>query len=384
MNCLQNNCTCANQRGNLVYLTKVFFDGQENSSPIMTSLTTKPGAFTQQLSIGNAVNSTNCSTCCNTDCSNGCMNTCNSGCGCDPCCACNICCCFSDCCNITVSSSTTFDVTNAYVITHSFNMTAPTLPADLAVTVDGTAITSVEESGGQFIGDISGIMSEITKCPCNSACTGICPGNFVMVSAAGPWSLTATIVLEGTVYDGGSACQFRLCYQTVEGTPIVVTGASAFALCGVEIPCQVGGISPTLQMDFDACASILNPTLTAGSDGSITLTGSLVVTPQLHLRVTRESLFDLNAKEIGLPCDDVGQCSACNPTERACLGDASNCCCGQTTPNRVNELLDYVTDNNNSECRCSGNTAVACTNSSVRSVSESITCQCCDTNGYSF
>ena len=190
--------------------------------------------------------------------------------------------------------------------------------------------------------------------------------------------------MEGTVYDGGSACQFRLCYQTVEGTPIVVTGASAFALCGVEIPCQVGGISPTLQMDFDACASILNPTLTAGSDGSITLTGSLVVTPQLHLRVTRESLFDLNAKEIGLPCDDVGQCSACNPTERACLGDASNCCCGQTTPNRVNELLDYVTDNNNSECRCSGNTAVACTNSSVRSVSESITCQCCDTNGYSF
>ena len=227
-------------------------------------------------------------------------------------------------------------------------------------------------------------MSEITKCPCNSACTGICPGNFVMVSAAGPWSLTATIVLEGTVYDGGSACQFRLCYQTVEGTPIVVTGASAFALCGVEIPCQVGGISPTLQMDFDACASILNPTLTAGADGSITLTGSLVVTPQLHLRVTRESLFDLNAKEIGLPCDDVGQCSACNPTERACLGDASNCCCGQTTPNRVNELLDYVTDNKNSECRCSGNTAVACTNSSVRSVSESITCQCCDTNGYSF
>ena len=62
MNCLQNNCTCANQRGNLVYLTKVFFDGQENSSPIMTSLTTKPGAFTQQLSIGNAVNSTNCGT----------------------------------------------------------------------------------------------------------------------------------------------------------------------------------------------------------------------------------------------------------------------------------------------------------------------------------
>ena len=47
MNCLQNNCSCANQRGNLVYLNKVFYDGQENASPIMTALTTTPATFTQ-------------------------------------------------------------------------------------------------------------------------------------------------------------------------------------------------------------------------------------------------------------------------------------------------------------------------------------------------
>ena len=56
MNCFETNRSCANgHNGNLVYLTKVFFDGQENSSPMMTSLTTKPGAFTQQLSIGGPV-----------------------------------------------------------------------------------------------------------------------------------------------------------------------------------------------------------------------------------------------------------------------------------------------------------------------------------------
>ncbi len=78
-------------------------------------------------------------------------------------------------------------------------------------------------------------------------------------------------------------CQFRLCFNTADGTPISVTGDSSFALCGVEIPCQVAGVSPSLLFDFDACASILNPTLTGAADGTITLSGSLVVTPQVRL-----------------------------------------------------------------------------------------------------
>ena len=120
-------------------------------------------------------------------------------------------------------------------------------------------------------------MGEITKCPCTSPCMNSCPGNFVLVSATGPWSLAATIILEGTIYEGGNACQFRLCFNTADGTPISVTGDSSFALCGVEIPCQVAGVSPSLLFDFDACASILNPTLTGAADGTITLSGSLDV-----------------------------------------------------------------------------------------------------------
>jgi len=398
----------------------------------MLPLTTAATSFTRQLSVGGPVcNNSFTNGCGCSSCASNCSNTRQSGnCGCDPCHPCNICCCLNDCCNIKVNAATTFDVTNAYVITHSFDLTSPTLPADLAVTVDGNPITGVEEAGGQYIGDISGIMSEITKCPCGSPCSDICPGNFVMVTASGPWSLTATIVLEGTVYDGGSACQFRLCFSTAEGTPISVTGTSGFALCGVEIPCQVNGVSPSLQMDFDACASILNPTLTAAANGIITLTGSLVVTPQLRLRVTRPSLFNLDAKEINLPCDDVGQCSDCNSAERGCLGNTDNCCCGQSTPNRVAEIMNMTEKdgcnnpgyNCNSGCGCepcgnphgdsccepcgdiygSFNSACNCdpccdrnascgcepcgdcNSSSRRSASAEITCQCCDTNGYSF
>ena len=82
MNCLQNNCSCANQRGNLVYLNKVFYDGQENASPIMTALTTTPATFTQQLSIGGSVCNNNCGCGCDNNC--GCNNNC--GCGCNCCC----------------------------------------------------------------------------------------------------------------------------------------------------------------------------------------------------------------------------------------------------------------------------------------------------------
>ncbi len=377
MNCSQNNYSCTNQSGNLVYLTKVFFDGQENASPIMSPLTTTTTAFTQQLSIGSSV----CNSCCEPCCfpqprrGNGCVNTCqSSGCGCqsscqssgcmyDPCCICNICCgSCNDCSNITVTAATTFDVTKAYVITHSFDLSEATLPDDLAVTVDGNAITGISESVGQYIGDISGIMPEITKCSCGPACFDTCPGNFIMVSATGPWNLEATIVLEGTLYEGGSACQFRLCYSNADGTPISITGNSAFALCGVEIPCQINGISPSLQMDFDACASILNPALTAAANGVITLTGSLVVTPQLRLRVTRPSLFNLDAREINLPCDDLGQCSSCNPTESNCLSDEAACCCGHSTPNRVGEILNMITDNS-CKSSCSYENSCGCQSS---------------------
>ena len=389
MNCLQNNCTCANPRGNLVYLTKVFYDAEENASPILTALTTTTAGFSQQLSVGGSV--------CNniaSNCSSGCGNTChNTGCGCggsNNCgCGCDICqkiccCCCGDaggCSNLTVTAATTFDITNAYVITRSFNLTTPTLPDDLAITVDGTAITDVTESGGQYVGDVSGIMGEITKCPCTSPCMNSCPGNFVLVSATGPWSLAATIILEGTIYEGGNACQFRLCFNTADGTPISVTGDSSFALCGVEIPCQVAGVSPSLLFDFDACASILNPTLTGAADGTITLSGSLVVTPQVRLRVTRPSLFNIDAKEVCMPCDDLGQCNACDPVEAGCLGSAaSDCCCGKPTINRVGQMLSDSAQGTNCGCGNTQNSGCGCNTGCNSGCSNSNDCGCsCNT-----
>ena len=438
MNCLQNNRTLAGSRGNLVYLTKVFYDAEENSSPILTPLTTTATAFTQQLSIGqSACRQPSCG-CKGASCPAGCYTpgcgdyggcerevsgcgACASGCGAcggracqNACDVCQIvcCCCGGNdgCSNVTVGAGTTFDVNKAYVITRSFDITTPTLPADLAVTVDGNAITDVTQSGGQYAGDVSGIMPEITKCPCSAGQSG-CPGRFVMVSATGPWSLTATIVLEGTLYDGGNACHFRLCYTTADGTPISVAGNPSFAICGAEIPCQMANVAPSLLFDFGACASILNPVLTAAEGGAITLSGSLVVTPQVRMRVIRPSLFNLNAQEICLPCDDLGQCNPCDPCEENCFPAAADCCCGQPSVNRVDEITfadsacpvahpsacPAERQGCGPECGCggaavtSGSDNCGCANDNLIQPRRQnggnfreITCQCCDTNGYSF
>lgn len=55
MDFLQNNRSCPNTSGNLVYLTKVFYDNTENSSPILTNLLTTPNVFTQHLTVGNDI-----------------------------------------------------------------------------------------------------------------------------------------------------------------------------------------------------------------------------------------------------------------------------------------------------------------------------------------
>lgn len=355
MNFLQNNCSCDNRSGlnpsgNLVYLTKVFYDNQESASPILANIANQQCKFVQELTIGNNVcenaernGNSNCGCGCGCGCGNarGAQN-----CGCDC------------CCNLEISRNATFDVTNAFVIVHSFRLANSAPLTRDRVTVDGLEITDVARSGNQYIGDLSDIMPEITKCPCKSPCEKTCPGNFVLISPRGPWELDATIVLEGTVFDNGTACQFRICFTTEEGSPISVSGDAAFAFCGVNIPCQVAGVAPSLLFDFDACAAILNPGLTVNCSGNshiLTLTGSLVVTPKVNLQVTRPSLFNLNADEVDIPCDDVGQCNACNPNHADCFEDRDNCCCGE------------IKSRNEHHSRNDG-----------------ITCQCCDTNGFTF
>lgn len=373
MDFLQNNRSCPNTSGNLVYLTKVFYDNTENSSPILTNLLTTPNVFTQHLTVGNDI--------CDEDDRDRDRNRDrdrdrdrNHGCGCDMKCDCDHdrdrdrnrerdrernrnrdrnrdCDC---CCNLSLSPNTTFDITNAFAIVHSFTLagTAPLTPED--ITVDGLPITALSSSGGQFMGDLSGIMAEITKCPCVSPCANVCPGNFVLISARGPWNLRATIVLEGTLFENGVTCQFRVCFTTAEGVSLPITGPAAFAFCGVDIPCQIAGIAPSLLFDFDACAAILNPMLevTRTNNGfGLALRGSLVVTPEADLKVIRSSLFRINADEVEKECDDVGQCSPCNPHEADCFEPGDNCCCGQKRP---------------------------------RPGSINAACQCCDTNGFTF
>lgn len=345
MNCLEKNCTDAKDSGSLVYLTKVFFEGSENASPLLTNLVAGPEAFTSQLTIGGNK---------------------------DSCC----CCCSCDGCNdFEITPTTTFDIDKAYVLTKSFAMTDPYLPYSLAVTVDGIPITGITQKGRRFIGDISGIMAEIAKCPCRSSSATTCPGNFIMVSAAGPWSLSAVIVVEGTAFDCGKSCPFKLCFTTDVNMPISVCGDASFAFCGVDIPCQVSDISPELIFDFDACATILNPVLTPRSCCEICLNACLVVTPEIRMQITRPSLFSIDADEVFVPCDDLGQCSPCNPAESSCMNNGDNdCCCGNPAKNMVTKIIRESSDHRNrverqGEC--------------CDSIGE-IACQCCDTNGYRF
>lgn len=383
MNCCQSN-SFADPTGNLVYLNKIYYDNRSTSCPILSTLTTTDDTFTQQLSIGPLNNSCGCG---NTGGSCGC------GCGnnaCNPCNACVVCCnCGGNGSNdFVINESTVFNITNSYVTISSFELgTGATFEAG-DVTIDGFPVTDLTEVSGQYVADISGIMDEITRCECtNNAPTCTCRpydycnvpcdnnGHFFLAEAPGPWTMFATIVLEGTVTNGARTNSFRLCMRTVQGTGatgITITGASNFAMYCVEIPCQTAGISPTLVFDFDACANLLSPALNVTCTGdvcTISLTGTLVVTPGMHLQVTKPALFSLNANEVPLPCDDIGQCDPCNPAESCCQ-------CQQSQSYQSSCGCDQM--ESAAPARASATTCTSCNNYTVAA------CQCCDTNGYTF
>ena len=325
----KNDCTCDN---NFVYLNKIFYNKQEKGSPILTPLNSTESEMTQQLTIDSkactALAVSNGRNCSHTSSSYGSDCGCNTarnanntrGCGCS--CDC--------CCDFALTQDTVFDISNTYVIVHSFILAEDAIINAADVTVEGIPITGLTRNGNQYVGDLSGIMGEITRCACHSPCTNTCPGNYVMINAFGPWLLNATIVVEGTAYNNGPSCHFKICFNTAVNTPIEVTGSATFAFCGVEIPCQVSGISPSLIFDFDACIKILNPEITINCTGDAcipVLTGSIVVTPTAGLQITRPSLFNLGPCEVEMPCDDLGQCNPCNEQELPCIDAADNCCC---------------------------------------------------------
>lgn len=358
MNC-QSNLT-DRQNGSLVYLNKIYYDAEQTSCPILFSLTTAADTFTQELTFGQS----------------GRSNGCGCGCGCSSCCSCNNGC---GCCDFALNGNTTFRVTDSRIAVTGFSLSTDTVFTAGDVTVDGFPVTSLTLMNGQYVADLSGIMEEITHCPCTSASFGChcmpkdhcnidCEndGSFILAQVPGPWVLGAAIILEGTASNGSRTCSFRLCLRTIAGAEdpgILIPGSDNFALYCVEIPCQTAGISPNLLFDIDACASLLNPVITpvCTEEGcTVTLNATLVITPEINLKVTKPALFNLNASEVSVSCDNVGQCDLCNQEES---------CCSPGTASSGRQNGQSMQNRQSSCSSCNQFTAA---------------CQCCDTNGYTF
>lgn len=387
MNCQSNSF--ANPTGNLVYLNKVYYDNRETSCPLLYNLATNSETFTQQLTVGPLSGgscSCNCSCGCNHNNNCGCNCGCGNNCCCDPCKACIVCCnCGNGCNDFTLTDTTTFRITNSYVTINNFDLGAGSEFTASDVTIDGFPVTGLSTVAGQYMADLSGIMGDITRCECAEKPTCTCrpydycnvpcdnDGHFFLAQAPGPWALSATIVLEGTVSNGTRSCSFRLCMKTASSAGIPITGSSNFALYCVDIPCQTANIAPTLVFDFDACANLLSPEITVTCTGdtcTLALSGTLVITPSIHLQVTKPSLFCLNASELQMPCDDVGQCDPCNPAENCCA-----CECGDNNQRPQAGSCNPCGTANTAAANPAGLNAGAFTVPA---------CQCCDTNGYSF
>ena len=371
-------CSCGNVGSvsgngtqNRVFLNKIFYEKREDSCPLIYNLLTDEANFTQTLTLGGG---------------NGRSGSCGYGCSCG--CGCSG-------SGNAINCDSRFTVTNSCVTVNSFRLAAAADFNAENVTIDGFNITNLDYEDGRYIADLSGIMPEITRCPCAPvdrhicggcgtarSCPGTCgsDGHFFLAETDGTWEAMITVVLEGYVTTNGRSCDFKLTCKSRNNTFVAIPGSNNFAVNCAVIPCQVQNISPSILFDFDACGVILNPQITVSDSTSgcedainLTINGNLVVTPNIFIQVIRPSLFELNARELAIPCDDVGQCDDYNSLS----DNVGGCGCSQST------------DSANG-CGCSQSSAgeSSCSNSSHRSrLSETISgtaCQCCDTNGYRF
>lgn len=346
---------------NRVFLNKIFFEGREASCPIIYSLLTDEANFTQTLSLGEG-----------------------------------------GCCGCALNCDSRFTVTNTCVTVNSFNLASTAAFTAENVTVDGVNITNLSYEDGLYLADVSGIMSEITKCPCapvdqhlcggcglSDDCPGVCEnnGHFFLAETSGTWEAMITVALEGYVTTNGRSCDFKLTFKSRNNTFVAIPGSNNFAVNCVDIPCRTQGISPNLMFSFDACGVLLNPVITVAQNSAeeasacedsinLSLTASLVVTPNVFLQVIRPSLFALNAAEISVACDDVGQCDEYNAHLSSGNG-SSGCGCSQNSG---------TGSASPSGCACSGSANVVNSRrTGLRSSSLSgVACQCCDTNGFRF
>ncbi|MBR5230243.1 MAG: hypothetical protein IKW01_05225 [Firmicutes bacterium] len=329
MNC--SDLTPSGRTENLVFLNKVFYDNTGTSCPVIYPLTTDTANFTQQLTIGSAGGCESC------------RRSFGSGVGCCSC-GCTGSCDF-DLCNAQ------FTVTNSCVTITSAVLSEEAVFTADDITIDGIPVTALTIENGRYFADLSGILSNITRCPGAPADKRICEGvnscsecisqcenngHFFLAEVPGPWEFLFNITIDGYVSNGRCTRDFRLCLKTrTDATgqfPIVVEANNNFALNCVDIPCQSQGIAPSLRFNFEACGMLLNPILTIApaetpangcpAPTELILTSSLVITPSINLQVVRPSLFALNACEVDSCCDNLGQCDDCAP-ERGCPGTNS-------------------------------------------------------------
>lgn len=326
---------------NLVYLNKIYYNGEAASCPIIFDLNTCTSAFEQRFIVDNSSDR------CVGNCGGGCQN-CGCGCGCGCGCSCNC-----GCNNFELTSTTQFTVTNSCAVITSITPYSSTSTNSINITVDGFPVTSVQYQNGKFMADLSEIMSDITKCPCEPVDLHICDnychsencyktqncisncdndGHFFLAEVSGPWNVEVQITLEGIASNEGQSCRFKLCCKTMPDTFIQIPGNNNFALNCVDIPCKSNGISPYMSLDFSACAILLNPSIrvSATSSGNqLTLTANMIITPSIGAQVLRPALFSLNALEVKTCCDDVGQCDPClesnNCNSCGGCGDVDNC-----------------------------------------------------------
>ena len=385
MGFLENDSDCTTE--NLVFLNKVFFDDTGSSCPLIVPLSTTASGFTQQLIIGDRDRDRDrdcdCRRCRDRDwdrdvdrnmtrCSD--FNLCNAK----------------------------FTVTNSCVtITSAVQARNSSFDAD-DVTIDGFPVTDLDLQNGRYFADLSGIMADITRCPCTPRCTHICDDNcshrrcdndcdmdcdrdehFFLAEVPGPWELLFTIVLEGFVSNGTCTRDFKLCIKTrndsIGRLPVTVWSSSNFGLQCVRIPCQSQGIAPALRFNFEGCAVLLNPVITVSRESEedcpsrdVRVTGSLVFTPKINLQVVRPSLFALNAEEVDVCCDNLGQCDPCAPRSGRCDDDDRRC------RNRDRDR-DCDRDRRRDEDRDNDDER---RNRQFRS--QIPACQCCETNGFRF
>ena len=273
----------------MVYLNKIFTNLEAGSCPLLGELTADGTSFTQQLSFyeptdGNAWGGGG-------SCGCGCGGNGTSG------------CCFE------FEDDLNFLIDSTQVFINDFTLTDPGALTPENVTINGIPVDTLDYASGIFSAGTGSVSSRVANCNCMEK--GASTKAMLLIRDAGPWVAKVTIVVYGSVFGCGNCKKFKLILSTQDGISIDIPGSSTFAVTDVCLPCTVGGMAPVIQFSFTANASLLNPVITTDTGSgacNVILSGALVTEPSAAIQVTRQTLFNIDADMVPLPCDDLRRC----------------------------------------------------------------------------